>query len=258
MLTTNRIVLRLNEQLVWTRQRLAELQVREALRDAGKSPKFPVEFRSQFGEDCYLWNLFDGKLDGFFVEAGAFDGYSLSVTYPLEAAGWSGLLVEAIPERFEQCRARRPHSRVVHAALTRRGGPDHIGFMVVDDQFGGMLSYLDKPTDHQKQIQRQQFAQRRVNVPAVTIDSLLATVTQRVDVLVLDIEGGELDALDGLDAARFGPRVMLVEDNTYGRDQALTAHFAGLPYVHAGWVEVNRVYIHKDEAGLLARAKALK
>ncbi|MCC6428101.1 MAG: FkbM family methyltransferase [Phycisphaerales bacterium] len=258
LLATNRVVRRLGEQLTWTRQRVCELEMREKLREAGRAPRYPVEFRSQFGEDSYLWNLFGGQIDGFFIEVGAFDGYSFSVTYALECAGWNGLLIEALPERYDECRKRRTHSRVVHSALARRGAPPTVGFMIVQDAFGGMLSYLDKPGEHQRQIQQEQYTQRRVSVPAATLDSLLAEHQGPIDVLVLDVEGGELDALDGLDVKRFRPRVMLVEDNSYGRDQTLTAHFAAQPYVHAGWVEVNRVYIHKDEAALLARAKAIK
>ena len=53
-----------------------------------------------------------GKEGGTFFEAGAHDGYTQSNTYFLEAhRGWSGVLVEAIPELHAKATARRPRSR---------------------------------------------------------------------------------------------------------------------------------------------------
>ncbi len=77
--------------------------------------------RSQHGEDALAWNLLGRSRTGFFIEAGAHDGVSLSNTFFLESVGWTGLLVEAHPELFDKCKRSRPRSQVVHAAL----GPDH-------------------------------------------------------------------------------------------------------------------------------------
>lgn len=79
--------------------------------------RLPMQLQSQFGEDAFLMDLFDGRTEGFFIEAGAFDGRRLSATYVLEALGWTGLLVEPMPDRFEQCRAARPGSRVVRVMV---------------------------------------------------------------------------------------------------------------------------------------------
>ena len=41
-----------------------------------------------------------GPNPGYFIEIGGFDGVTLSNTYLLEQQGWSGLLVEPLPEHF--------------------------------------------------------------------------------------------------------------------------------------------------------------
>ena len=52
------------------------------------------------------------------MEAGANDGWTDSNTYYLEAIrGWTGVLVEGIPELAEECRRQRPRSRVFNCAL---------------------------------------------------------------------------------------------------------------------------------------------
>jgi hypothetical protein len=78
-----------------------------------------------------LWELFGGASEGFFIEAGAFDGYHYSVTYPFEAVGWNGLLVEAAPEPAERCARLRRYSKVHHNVLARRGAGGEVGVTVV-------------------------------------------------------------------------------------------------------------------------------
>src|ERR1043165_2070963 len=114
------------------RKRVSRLEAAECLREAGRSPSIPLEFTSQFGEDCWLWDLFGAQRDGFFIEAGAFDGHLFSVSYAFEALGWKGLLVEPIPEQFEKARQRRPYSRVVHAALGPPGSSGSCTFQLVE------------------------------------------------------------------------------------------------------------------------------
>ena len=84
------------------------LEAIEAVQSAGRKPVYPIEFRSQFGEDALLWELFRGQLDGFFIEVGAFDGYSFAVTYALECLGWKGAWERReIPRSKGLCWARR-------------------------------------------------------------------------------------------------------------------------------------------------------
>lgn len=243
-------------QLLRTRQRVYALEAEAALGREGRKPKVPVEFRSQFGEDLFVWDALGGQKEGFFIEVGAFDGYHYSVTYALEAVGWKGLLVEAIPERYEQCVARRPDSRVVNAALSRKGSTGTTTFTVADDHFGGMLSYLDENGAHAKQIGNR-IPTKKVTVPLTTMDALLSDHVGEIDVAVIDVEGGELDLLDGFDLARHRPRMVLIEDNSRGKEPALGQYMANQPYAHVGWIEVNRVYVRQDCVDIRDRLMAV-
>ncbi len=247
-------VLRL--QLVRTRQRLYALEAAPRLEAAGRTPLLPMEFRSQFGEDLALWDLFGGQLDGFFIEVGAFDGVTYSVTYSLEAVGWKGLLIEAIPARCEECRRRRPGSRVVHAALGPRGSSGTAEFHVVSDQYGGMLSYLRPTADHPPAADVYKGLRSSVKVPLTTMDDLLKDHNGTIDAAVIDVEGNEVFVLQGFDLLRHRPRVLMLEDNTGGRNPVIASYMQALPYVFAGWVEVNRVYIRADETALIDRARS--
>ena len=240
-------------ELMHLKQRVCASEARELLRLHRREPTMPVRFRAQFAEDATAWELLGCPLDGFFIEVGAFDGLNYSVTYALEALGWKGLLVEAIPQRSEQCRHNRRNSRVVHAALSRPGSPAAMSFTIANDQYGGMLSYLGENASAERDLQNASVAFERVSVPVTTMDHLLAEHKGPIDLASIDVEGGELALLEGFDLHKHRPRVLLLEDNSLGSDPALGAYMQSQPYVQVAWAEVNRVYVHRDERDILAR-----
>ena len=240
-------------QVVRANQLAAAAKAELDLQRAGRTARNPVEFTAQYGEDLVLWNLLDHQGEGFFIEAGAFDGYRYSVTYALECIGWRGLLVEALPEAAERCRQRRTASRVVQSALSKPGSPQSATFTVLQDQYGGMLSYLKASEQHLRDTSW--AAKQTITVPVTTLDALLADHSGPIDVVVLDLEGGELDALAGSDLERFKPRILMIEDNTHGRDPGIANFMSRFPYELAWRVAVNQIYVRKDEKDLLERAK---
>ncbi|MFM6153396.1 MAG: FkbM family methyltransferase, partial [Sphaerospermopsis kisseleviana] len=90
---------------------------------------------SQHGEELYIWQLLDFKLDGFFIEIGAYDGIRLSNSYFFEKIGWKGILIEAHPELAKQCKVNRPNSITLHTALGETDG-GNINFSVVTGNGG--------------------------------------------------------------------------------------------------------------------------
>ena len=241
----------LQHQLKRMNHRLYALEAESRLRWAGRQPRFPVEFTSQYGEDIVAWDLFGGRTEGFFIEAGAFDGYHYSVTYPFEAVGWTGLLVEAIPESYARCAQLRTGSRVIHAALSNNSASGETEFNVTADAFGGMLSHLpgrgysslapDAPT-------------RRVRVPVTNLNTLLADHKGEIDLVVLDVEGAEPDALDGFDLSRFRPKILLIES---GDDPAIRERVDRHPYLFAGKIQTNMLFIERSCVDILERGKRM-
>lgn len=162
------------------------------------------------------WLDFDG---GFFVEAGANDGFAQSNTYYFEKLRhWRGLLIEPIPELCARCRRERPGAVVVNAALV---GPDYPR-PDIEMQFAGLMSVSagafgdeDSRRHHLEAGLRQPEvgATYTVRVPARTLGAILAAEagSREVDLLSLDVEGAELTALSGLDLSRQAPRHICVE-----------------------------------------------
>lgn len=215
------------------------------------------DFRSEFGEDSLIWQLLDRQKTGFFIEVGAYDGMTLSVSAAFEAIGWTGLLVEAIPERFETCNRSRPGSRVVHAALGKCGSSGTTKFHVARGEGLEVLSYHHTPPEQEREVLKRGAAMQEVEVPLTTMDALLEGHTGPIDFASIDVEGAELDLLDGFDLQKWRPRLIVIEDISAGKNPVLDAKLDACGYVLVAWLGFNQVRVHRGEEEILARAAVL-
>lgn len=245
-------------------RRLRAVSLREATREAaaaleraGRRPGMPLTFRSGSGEDLFLFWLFEARLGGRYIEVGAYDGVTHSVTYVFEALGWTGVLIEPLPASAAQCAAARPGSRTVHAALGPAGSS---GFAELTQVGSGhdaeKKSFLDS-TQRQRKIIRNLGPATTVRVPLTTMDEVLKDEPAGIDFAVIDVEGGEPALLRGFDLRRHRPRVLIIEDKSDGADREVLSIVLPQGYTLAGRVSDNRVFVRDDEADLLARAVEL-
>jgi FkbM family methyltransferase len=174
---------------------------------------------------------------GTFVEAGGNDGFTQSNTYYLERAlGWTGLLVEPIPELADRARQNRPGAAVVQAALT---DPESSGTELTM-HYAGLLSIVAGAQGGEEE--DAQWISRSfirgpsdgydVAVPGRTLSEILDEVALgEVDLLSLDLEGYEPTALRGLDFDRHAPRWLLIEGHGTDSGSEIEA-LLGDRYVH--------------------------
>jgi FkbM family methyltransferase len=242
------------------RKRVLVSEARTAMLEASRAPAPPgCVSRSQYGEDEVLWSLLGRPLDGVFVEAGAIDGLKLSVSAVLESMGWTGLLVEPVPEQAAACRTNRPASTVIQAALGAPGHPPATTFVSVEGapEFSG----IEPDAEHLGLAAEQGGLERSISVPMTTLDAALEAVGaetwDRIDAVVLDLEGGEDAALLGFDLERWEPRVLMIEDHDRSENSPIASAMKDSGYKLAGIVRINRVYVHPDDHDALERARSM-
>lgn len=163
-------------------------------------------------ESRLVWNFFKQRPEGVFVEVGANHPTQENQTWFLEQQGWSGVLVEPNPELHKLLCKQRPRSRAVQAAAGATDQRDEVELLLgVDPLHSTLAPVLGDP-----------LSEKKVRVKLRTLNSILAeTGTTKIDFLSIDVEGTELQVLQGLDLKKYAPGLILIEEQR--RDY--TKHF---------------------------------
>lgn len=157
---------------------------------------------------------------GWFVEAGANDGFQQSNTYYLARfRGWHGLLIEPVPELAAACRRCRPESEVVECVL----GPPAKSGEIASLRCSGLMTHVrgtygDDERERLRAVRglAQQGLPVEDRVISVTVRTLSEVLGQSrfpadFDLLSLDVEGYEIEVLKGLDLVRYRPKAICIE-----------------------------------------------
>ncbi|MFT5418628.1 MAG: FkbM family methyltransferase [Gammaproteobacteria bacterium] len=194
---------------------------------------------------------------GTFVELGAFDGLTQSNTVSFERRGWRGVLIEPVPNNYEKCVNNRPLAQVFNCACTAAATPGERTTMTDV----GLMSLVDGTRDRAIEddwIARgealQQITSKKLSVPIRTLSDVLREAgISHVDLLSLDVEGGEISVLEGLDLKSMRPQWIVCED-TYDDTvrNFLTSHHYS---VHAVLLERahTRDVLYRDLAQVVPR-----
>ena len=185
------------------------------------SSRLDLLMPSQHGEDIWLWNFFNKKRDGFFVEVGAYNGITFSNTYFLEAIGWQGILIEPNPDNFKLCAESRLYSICINAAVCNSCKGQASLTIVKGDNGVDALSFTRASGEHLDRVARTGAKLVEVKVPALSLERILEKVERPIDIISIDVEGTELEVLESLNFDKHGPSILIVEDNSYGQDKSV-------------------------------------
>jgi FkbM family methyltransferase len=160
---------------------------------------FPADTEDRLKEE-----FFHATPAGFFVDVGANAPQDGSQTFAMERRGWSGVLVEPQPELAERLRRER-RAKVYAVACST---PQNSG-KTLTLYLAGIQSSL-KPDFYAAGMQRA----GAIDVPIMTLDQVLtdAGAPHGIDFVSIDVEGHDIEVLDGFDLARWRPRLLLIED----------------------------------------------
>jgi FkbM family methyltransferase len=218
--------------------REATLRAREAI---ARARRRAAERRGSSRYSRPALHEMDRKLDatinrdgGFFIEAGAHDGYTQSNTYYLERfRGWHGMLIEPMPEMAAEARRNRPGSHVFQCALVPLDHPEHEVEMEFGDLFSTMRGEHGRGSSWVENGLVLGWHDHRVErVPARPLSELLDEIgVSEIDLLSLDVEGYEPQALRGLDLGRHAPAWILVEMHELDAGRAAIGEVLGDRYV---------------------------
>jgi len=136
---------------------------------------------------------------------GANDPQLRSQTWHLEQAGWTGVLIEPQPDLADLLRLHRKAPVFAVACSSPRNAGRTLPLHVA-----GPLSALDR-----EHMAPGAVPEAVINVPIRTLDSVLeeTAALEGFDFLSIDVEGHEIEVLEGFKIARWRPRLILIEDH---------------------------------------------
>lgn len=235
--------------------RKLNVAVYESLASAGiKFPNIPIyasEHYGQCAEDIVVKALlsalsfrFGGDLSSQrYLEIGGNHPVATSATYLLNRTlGMRGVIVEANPRLIEDLQRHRPDDLVVHGAVQT----ENVDTVVLTVSNLDELSSVDRSFVTQWDSGRV-GEREQVTVPALLINSLFETYFgDRAPLfLAIDIEGLDLEVLQGLDFEKYRPAVIQAEPSDHHlheNSRRMVEFLNGKGYSLVARTEVNLIF----------------
>lgn len=200
-------------------------------------------YYAQHGEDRFILSKF--KDAGFYIDVGANDPHFGSNTFLLYKAGWRGITIDPIRSLVELHRRYRPRDIQVNAGISDADG----GFQKFFEMESHPLSTFDARV---AEGYVEGGATRIKAAYDVAIRSLGELISEhgieQVDLISIDVEGFELQALKGFCWEKLKPKMLMIEMDDYfgglSRDaEEVTRFVEALGYTHAESIGVNQAFI---------------
>lgn len=166
--------------------------------------------RSQFGEELNAWNRYlYGHRNGTFLELGGLDGLLYSNSYVLEHTfGWRGVIIEGSPSNFEQVVRNRPGVLAIHSAVCNTS--KMVAFL--ERRTKGCCRGVVESLSENGLTPPPESDPRVIQVPCRPFrDVIEVSPIKHFNIMFLDVEGGELGVLSGIDHSAVTFDVICIE-----------------------------------------------
>ena len=193
------------------------------------------------------------KRNGISIECGAFDGVMESATYFFEESmGWSAINIEASPPIYNMLDSNRKKSININKGLSNKKGnlifnhaihPQH-GVKFGNGSFNHKESHIDI-------LKMENCTFESYEVETIPYRDLIDVIMDQnfngrtVDLFVLDVEGFEVEVLDGMVGSKYFPNIFCIEYPHVGLDK-LQEILVDLGYRFDTINETNAYFIKND------------
>jgi FkbM family methyltransferase len=142
-----------------------------------------------------------GKRDGFYVDVGSADGIQNSNTYVFDRLGWKGICIDPFPTNMEK-RTCQMFRQPVFSESGKK-----VQFRVAGEN-GGIVDTMNRYKDSNSQAPLVEFV-------TATLDEILekAKAPRHIDYLSIDVEGAELNVLQGFSLNNYEVDALTIEHN---------------------------------------------
>ncbi|HJU20163.1 MAG TPA: FkbM family methyltransferase [Stellaceae bacterium] len=212
--------------------------------DGGYLP--PMVSYAQNFEDVMLRRALQDLEHGYYVDIGAADPVSDSVTHHFYQNGWRGINVEPDPRYFNKLQEQRLEDTNLQCAIGAESG--NIVFTITSP--GGLSTGNAKWLSEINNLQ--DINTKRILVPVITLDNLLGlSCGCTIDFLKIDVEGMEEDILKEASFTLHRPRIIVIESTLVNNQtpsyQRWEPSLLKKEYEFAWFDGLNRFYVRKED-----------
>lgn len=209
-----------------------------------------IKSYAQNFEDVILWRALKDIEKGFYIDVGAHDPVSGSVTKLFYDKGWSGINIEPVDCVYLRLSEQRERDTNIRACA---GSYD--GEVVLYDVKPSGLATLDREIAQEYKEKGNDV--NEVVVPVFRLDSLMHQPDQEVHFLKVDVEGAEKDVLLGISFDVLRPWIVVVEstypNSTTPSHKGWESILVGAGYCFVYFDGLNRFYVAKERMYLAER-----
>jgi FkbM family methyltransferase len=193
---------------------------------------------SQYGEDRII-EAFLPQNQGMYIDIGSGRPKRHSNSFLFYKKGWSGTCIDANPINGKLHKLLRPRDRVVTAFCARTSGDEREFLVTAPWQFSsGDPSRVAWIRNTGVKIRRQ------ITIPTTKVMDLdLSGFSEPASFLSIDIEGSELEVLEGIDWSAFRPSVICVENLGTATDSRLEDLLMSLGYINVAQAVISRIFV---------------
>ncbi len=208
-----------------------------------------MNFYSQCEEDKLLYEKYfkNYSLEGkkYYFEAGAVDGVLYSNTkFFEETLGWTGILVEPNPFMFTKLCLNRPNNNLMCTIISDQ--KETLEFNVCANVPAVCSVEKTKPEKFENEYYRYSQMLKIKSIP-VSLDAIVENSgVPRIDLMVLDLEGHEIQALNSF-SFKVPVVMFMIEflDDKQKNDEVLKIMLKN-NYMFKGKIAHNGIFIHKE------------
>ena len=203
------------------------------------------------GADLLVKYIFKYQHEGFYLDIGCQHPISNNNTYLLHKKGWSGINIDLDEKNVELFKLHRPKDYNICSCISSVNNIKDLYFF----HKGSPINTLESKTI----LNKKNYTIKKIST--VTLNSVLENIDiPHIDFMNLDVEGHEIDVLNGFNINLYKPKVICVEYLDYklnklefknnNLDNVLNSklykYFIDHNYHFVNWNHADLIFVHSD------------
>ena len=160
----------------------------------------PSKHYGEFAEDVFINRILKDIKRGSYVDVGCYHPYKGSLTALLYNKNWNGINIDISKTSIDLFNLIRKRDINIHTAVSNFDGKT--------------LYYENNLINQQNSLIKSNSNQKKIEVNCYTLNSIFEKFKiSKFDYLNIDVEGNELNVINGIDLNKYKPTLITIENN---------------------------------------------